>query len=73
MEEISFLQWLANGGLQDYLELVVKNNAFLLGIIYGIPKYFAVVLGKQGENKLIDLVGLGWNTAKESWKERKSK
>jgi hypothetical protein len=73
MEEITFMQWLVTGGLQTWIELFVKNNDYIVMAIYFIPKYFAIVLGKPGENKIIDLVGLGWNTAKDKLKERKTK
>ena len=63
---MDFLYWIADGNLQSVVDSFVKefvtivdgiivNNAKLWAVVYSILKYFAIVKGEPGKNKLIDL------------------
>ena len=63
---MDFLYWIADGNLQGFVDSFVKefvtivdgiivNNAKLWAVVYSILKYFAIVKGEPGKNKLIDL------------------
>ncbi len=50
------MDWLASGALQTWVMDVLTNNAKLIGLIYGILKYFAVTLGDKDKNRILDLI-----------------
>lgn len=56
MEELGFMNWLASGGVQQWIEAFLVNNAKLIAGIVAIIKYFAVSTGEPDKNRILDLI-----------------
>ena len=50
------MDFLASGALQQWIMDVLTNNAKIIAGLVAIAKYFAVSTGKQGENRILDLI-----------------